>query len=442
MKSKKIIMTIVSIIFTIILIIAVMTAFKIFKSIYFNGFEKAVGKTTGTKFSRDSEVKFSEYYSYKIENTQYNDSAFFKEVEVEPYTPYRITCMVKTENVECEQPGIEGGVSIGLLETTQYSPAITGTNDWQKLEFIFNSKNATTAKISFRLGGNQNDCKGTAWFSDFKLEKGTKNSDTEWKVGCFLINELDINIEGTQYNLKLNTQDKENARLNLHRFANDCYEFSDHKMTVNYEICEVNEPVTSITHSEEHGYHITPGDLQHLIYDTVKENKYDHIFVVCRMESEDGKISIPIHDNWIGLGSMDMYDIGFSLIRINKNNLYQYGLVNQAPEEVFLHEFLHTLERNCKDAGYEIIELHDHEKYGYTEVKVDALNDWYIDYMQERVYDKTNNKYVGLKKDYVYTTQPFNDENFKYSIEQELIDEPENIIEEIHSIIKVLTKQF
>ena len=69
------------------------------------------------------------------------------------------------------------------------------------------------------------------------------------------------------------------------------------------------------------------------------------------MEDELGQINIPIYDNWIGLGGMDLYGIGYSLSRINRNgNLYtyKYGITNQVPEEVYIHEFLHTLERNMR----------------------------------------------------------------------------------------------
>ena len=61
---------------------------------------------------------------------------------------------------------------------------------------------------------------------------------------------------------------------------------------------------------------------------------------------------------------MDYYGIGFSNIRLpndSKNYIYKYNtLVNTFPEEVFLHEFLHSLERTATEYGYEIPELHDY----------------------------------------------------------------------------------
>lgn len=45
---------------------------------------------------------------------------------------------------------------------------------------------------------------------------------------------------------------------------------------------------------------------------------------------------------------MDYYGIGFSNIRLpndSKSYIYKYNMkINTFPEEVFLHEFLHTLE--------------------------------------------------------------------------------------------------
>lgn len=425
----------------ITLMIVLVVCYNNFKTVYFNDFEKATSDNDkATSFTRDSDVKFSESNSYKIENLEYNDATFYKEIEVEPNTPYKISCMVKTENVKCEVETEDGGVSIGLLETTEYCEPITGTNDWQHIEFMFNSKNREKVKISFRLGGNGNNCTGTAWFSDFKLEKGIKNADTEWNIGCFIIKELDVNIEGNQYKLNTNSEDVENVRLNLARYREDCYNFSKNKMIVNYEIVEIDTPVNTISYSEEHGYYLSYRDVKDLVYEKAKQENYDHIFVVCRMESDDGTISVPIYDNWIGLGSMDMYGIGYSLIRINKNSndyTYKFGITNQAPEEVFLHEFLHTLERNHKEYGYEIPALHDYKKYGYTEVTVEGLNEWYKDYMSKNIYDESTGQYIGLDE-FVYSTQPINSSNFKYPLEIEFIKEPQNIFEEILAIIDAL----
>ena len=54
-------------------------------------------------------------------------------------------------------------------------------------------------------------------------------------------------------------------------------------------------------------------------------------------------------------------DIGLSNIRVPNENstlLYKYTNYNTFPEEVYVHEFLHGLERIEKEYGNEVIELH------------------------------------------------------------------------------------
>ena len=50
---------------------------------------------------------------------------------------------------------------------------------------------------------------------------------------------------------------------------------------------------------------------------------------------------------------MDYYGIGYSNIRLpnsSKSYIYKYNTrINTFPEEVFLHEFLHSLERTAEE---------------------------------------------------------------------------------------------
>ena len=91
--------------------------------------------------------------SYKVENKEYNDAMFFKTIEVKPNTPYKVKCMVKTENVLNKEDKYIGGAQIAIRDSVECSESVTGTNDWTELTFIFNSKNRTTVDVGFRLGG-------------------------------------------------------------------------------------------------------------------------------------------------------------------------------------------------------------------------------------------------------------------------------------------------
>jgi hypothetical protein len=104
MKNQKGSIKVSNILSFIIIIIVLIFGYNAYKKNFFNGFEKAVSEQgTKTNFTRDSKVKFSNTSSYKIENVDFNDATIYKEVELEKDTPYRISCMVKTEDVVCQE---------------------------------------------------------------------------------------------------------------------------------------------------------------------------------------------------------------------------------------------------------------------------------------------------------------------------------------------------
>ena len=140
---------------------------------------------------------------------------------------------------------------------------------------------------------------------------------------------------------------------------------------------------------------------------------------------------------------MDYYGIGFSNIRLpndSKSYIYKYNSrINTFPEEVFLHEFLHSLERNAEEYGYERPELHDYQKYGYENEALLGQKEWYTDYMNKNI--ETVNGKIGLPEE-IYTLKPAKNSNFEYSYEMKnVFKQPENIIEEIREIISNLVNK-
>lgn len=337
------------------------------------------------------------------------------------------------------------GAQVCLSDTVYASNSITGTHDWQKLEFIFNSRNNDTVDIGFRLGGNGENCKGTAWFSDFKLEKGEYTSNTNWNMVCFVCKNVDVEIEkdGRMQELQfsMSNEDVQTMKDNMKRLKDSIYTLSDGKMSIEYEVIEIDKPITSVSYDDAHGYYVDPINVKDLIDSYVKKENYDHIFMAIRLG--DMTSEIPVYD-WIGLGGMDYYGIGFSNIRLPNDNsksyAYRYNAyVNTFPEEVFLHEFLHTLERNLNEYGYEIPALHDNEKYGYKNQALIGLKNWYKDYMTCKIWNSENSKYIGLDE-IVYTLKPSHESDFKNAKEIEFIKEPKNIIEDIGAIGKTIAR--
>ena len=64
---------------------------------------------------------------------------FFKEISVTPNTPYKVTCMVKTENVKNSDNNPMAGAQICVNRTEDHSIVLSGDNDWTKVEFMFDS---------------------------------------------------------------------------------------------------------------------------------------------------------------------------------------------------------------------------------------------------------------------------------------------------------------
>lgn len=438
-KVRKIIGYIIMIIAIIILIIA-------YKKYNYNDFDKCVREPNKTIFTRDSSVKYSKMDSYKIENTDYNDSMISQTISVIPNTPYKVTCMVKVENVENQNSKSSGGAHISLVETGEKSKVVNGTTDWEEISLMFDSKNQTSIEIGFRLGGNEDISKGTAWFSDFKVELGSNTNSNKWNMACFIFPKIDVNVNvnGKTENVKLEMTDNDirAVQTNLSRFKTSISQICNNKMIIDYETYVINEPIKTLSYDKENGYYVSASDVYDYINSYIEEKEYDHIYVAFRMADKQSGNSVLVND-WIGLGGMDYLGIGFSNIRMpdDRNNLvYEYNYqVNTFPEEVFIHEFLHTLERNAQEYGYERPELHDYEKYGYKEEKTEGLKKWYSAYMNKQI--NYNGTRIGLPQE-IYTHKPVHTSNFKYSKELDILKEPENIIEIFRGMFKRIGKLF
>lgn len=138
---------------------------------------------------------------------------------------------------------------------------------------------------------------------------------------------------------------------------------------------------------------------------------------------------------------MEYDQIGFSNIRLPDNqnsSIYTYSIYNLFPEEVFVHEFIHTLERNEMKNGNDIIELHDYATYSYEESSVSGLRVWYCDYMQNTI---QNGEDRGLS-DFAYMSKPLHESNFTNATQLDYLDEPEGLVEEMKSIIDRIVSIF
>lgn len=279
-NNKKILGKVIYVITLLFLLVILYFAYEYYQSNNFNDFIRSEKNLYTSKFKRDKETKYSQKSSYKISSDEFNDAMFYKEVQVEKNQPYKITCMVKTENVipQEQQAGI--GAQISIEGSTERSIAIQGTNEWQKIELIFNSKNRDSINIGFRLGGNLGLAKGKAWFSDFKLEEGTTNSNNEWKFACFILKTTE---NGKEIKLQINNSDENDIKNTINRFETSCYTLSKNKMNAKCDIYEINTPLNELSYDEQFGYYVAPENVEAQIKETITNSDYDHIFVIVKL---------------------------------------------------------------------------------------------------------------------------------------------------------------
>ena len=284
MSNKRTKMGKITYIITLIfLFIILYFAYQYYQKNNFNDFIRSEANLYTSEFKRDKNEKYSKNRSYQIASEDYNDAMFYKEVKVEKNTPYRVTCMVKTSNVETDGENSGIGAQISIEGTTERSVAIQGTSDWQKIELIFNSKNRESVSVGFRLGGYLGKAKGEAWFSDFTLEEGIVENDNEWDFACFIFKTTSVNIDNKQINLSVTENDVRDIQDTISRFENSCYTMSQGKMRAKCDIYGVNTPLSKLSYDEEFGYYVAPEDVEEQIKSTIETNNYDHIFVVVRL---------------------------------------------------------------------------------------------------------------------------------------------------------------
>ena len=266
-----------------ILVVILYFAYQYYQINNFNNFIRSETNIYTSHFVRDKENKYNNKRSYKIESTQYNDAMFYKKVQVKKNQPYKVTCMVKTNQVEAKEKQSGVGAQISIEGTTERSVAISGTQDWQKIELIFNSKNREEVNVGFRLGGYLGEVKGEAWFSDFTIEEGMTEQNNNWRFACFIFKTTDVTIDQKPIQLSVTQNDMKDITNTIKLFETSCKNLSNGKMTAKCDIYEIDAPLSSLSYDTEFGYFVSAEDVESQIKDIIAANDYDHIFAIVRL---------------------------------------------------------------------------------------------------------------------------------------------------------------
>ena len=123
-EEKNIFNKIIEFIILVILLVILYLAYQYYQKNNFNDFVRSETNPHVSVFIRDDEIKYSENSSYKIESSTYNDAMFYKKIKVEKNKPYKVTCMVKTNDIKSKEEKSGVGAQISIEGTTERSIAI------------------------------------------------------------------------------------------------------------------------------------------------------------------------------------------------------------------------------------------------------------------------------------------------------------------------------
>ena len=135
----------------------------------------------------------------------------------------------------------------------------------------------------FRLGGNLGEATGEAWFSDFTIEEGVAEQDSQWKFACFIFKTTDVELNQKQVKLKVTQSDINDINNTIRLFESSCRNLSNGKVTADCDVYEVDTPLSKLSYDDEFGYYVAAEDIEEQIKDTIAEHNYDHIFAIVRL---------------------------------------------------------------------------------------------------------------------------------------------------------------
>lgn len=116
-------------------------------------------------FDLDVEFSASGKNCVRISADTITEAGYFLEIDVRPHYIYRLRGWVKTENL---QGGGRGAMFYLPGLNRNASRAIKGTNDWQRIEHVFDTGGYKRLRI-YCLFGGWGKVTGTGWFDDVEL---------------------------------------------------------------------------------------------------------------------------------------------------------------------------------------------------------------------------------------------------------------------------------
>lgn len=105
--------------------------------------------------------------SVEISSTDGADAAWIVQVPVKPFSKYRISAWIKTENIEPVRGG--KGALLNLHSRMESTSVVTGTKDWTQVSMLVDTGRDDMLQVNCIIGFH-GQAKGVAWFDDLSME--------------------------------------------------------------------------------------------------------------------------------------------------------------------------------------------------------------------------------------------------------------------------------
>lgn len=359
------------------------------------------------KFAVDKSTYYgSSGYSIKIQNKDFDCSCVRRKFKLKKNTDYRVSVMAKYSGCSIASDAqMASGAYIGQAWSYNISDNQTGS-EWKELTYEFNTGSKADEFTGIELiKGNSKEllydialynglwnskCKGTAWFSDFRIEESAGRKTNEWDVLAVMFKNVNapVNYGGKSFTYKNSFS---NSDVNyIKNIINNLYTsiplLSEDLWKIGSIDFYASDIVVNNLGNYGSDYCVDPYDKK-----VSKElNKY-----IAAAKKESGKdyeqiiIISPIRDiaqSWAGLGGTEYENINFCQVNyIPGSREYDNGGFSDA---VFVHEMIHCVERiskiidpkktidsHCTDESF-------HTKNGWVE-----WGSWYADYLRRETKD-------------------------------------------------------
>ena len=230
--------------------------------------------------------------------------------------------------------------------------------------------------------------------------------EVNWPILWVVVDRL--NADGTDENgnpvhvdISMSEEEKDYFLYDLSQQFKDCAEgFA--QGNVNFEITPVVYDEITLLETDDNINSIVPNSFSDEFREQFRD--YNTVIITCRFS--EGDDNVVFHD-WVGLCyGVIAEGCGFLEVPVfgpsgeTEESYFHEGYETLCPPEIWIHEFIHSLEPLARAMGDTIPSPDDADKYGYKQIEdgyLDGFYEYYADILSGNViYD---NRLIGVDED-------------------------------------------